>query len=254
MSVPPSQGPNGPSNPYAPQPPAPPYAGAPGRPASGPRPGAPSYGPPEQAGFATPGYGPPGQPGAYRPPPGAIGLAPGVPVEPPKRSKLFWVRIAILVVVLVLTAVGAISWFTSSPDRAAVGDCLNVKEFKAQTEPSRVDCNDRSANVKVGIRLDDDNATCPDGDYDEYSVSGGGSYKLCLMLNAREGECFANVSSRSTEGYRRVDCADPASEVKVLKVVTGTAADSACDELDESLPAKYSQPATTLCVGTPRSA
>ncbi|HJQ48545.1 MAG TPA: hypothetical protein VJ870_19805 [Amycolatopsis sp.] len=184
----------------------------------------------------------PGQPTAFPPP--------GVPVAPPKKSKLRWLRIVLPVVVVVLMAIGAVAWFTTSPDRAAAGDCLNVKEFKDRAEPSRVDCNDPSANVKVGVRLDDANGTCPDGDYDSYSVSGSGDYKLCLMLNAREGECFANVS-KSTDGYQRIDCADPSAEIKILKVVNGTAQDSACDAFDESLPVKYSQPATTLCAGAP---
>lgn len=206
-------------NPYTPQPAAVgPYA---------PPPGAPAYGPP--------------------PAPGAFGPPPGVSVQPPKKkNKWLWLRILVPVVVLVVAAIGGIGWFISSPDRAAVGDCLNVKEFKQGTEPDKVDCTDQAANVKIGVRLDDDNANCPTGDYDEYSVSGSSSYKLCLMLNARDGECFANVTS-TTDGYQRVDCADPASEVKILKVVTGTASDSACDGTDADVAVVYSEPATTLC-------
>jgi hypothetical protein len=199
-------------------------------------PGQPAYGPP------------PGQPGAYPPPPqGAFGPPPGTPVQPSKKSKLRWLRFALPIVVLVLVVGGWALRFIGTPtDRAAVGDCLNVKEFKAGKEPAKVDCNDPSANVKIGVKLDDDNASCPDGDYDEYSVSGSNSYKLCLMLNAREGECFANVTS-TTDGYKRVDCADPTSEVKILKVVSGTAGDSACDGTDADVAVKYSQPPTTLC-------
>lgn len=232
MSVPPPPGQDGQPNPYAPQPSAAgPY---------GPAPGAPAYGPP------------PGQPGGYPPAPGAFGPPPGVPVQPPKKNKLRWLRILIPVVVLVVVAIGGISWFTSSPDRAAVGDCLNVKEFKQGTEPDKVDCTDPAANVKIGVRLDDDNANCPNGDYDEYSVSGSSSYKLCLMLNARDGECFANVTS-TTDGYKRVDCADPTSEVKILKVVTGTASDSACDGTDADVAVVYSEPATTLCASNSKN-
>jgi hypothetical protein len=150
----------------------------------------------------------------------------------------------IAAVVAVVVAAGVFTWFTSSPDRAAAGDCLNVKEFKQGTEPAKVDCADPPANVKIGVRLDDDNASCPTGDYDEYSVSGGPSYKLCLMLNAHDGDCFANVRS-TTDGYKRVDCADPTSEVKIVKVVNGTASESACDGTDIAV--SYSQPATTLC-------
>lgn len=227
MSVPPPPGQDGQPNPYAPQPSAAgPYA---------PPPGAPAYGPP------------PGQPGGYPPPPGVFGPPPGPPVQPPKKSKLRWLRFAIPVIVVVLVGGGFLVRFVGTPtDRAAAGDCLNIKEFKQGTESDKVDCTDPAANVKIGVRLDDDNATCPSGDYDEYSVSGGQSYKLCLMLNARDGECFANVTSK-TDGYQRVDCADPASEVKILKVVTGTASDSACDGTDSDVAVIYSEPATTLC-------
>ncbi|HVV10997.1 LppU/SCO3897 family protein [Amycolatopsis sp.] len=149
---------------------------------------------------------------------------------------------------MVLVVIGGISWFKSSPDNAAVGDCLNVKEFRSGAEPDKVDCADASANVKIGVKLDDDNGTCPDGDYDEYSVSGRGTnYKLCLMLNARDGDCFANVLSSTTDGYKRVECADPTAEVKILKVVTGQSDQSACDGSDADGAFVYSQPATTIC-------
>ncbi|GAA5158882.1 MULTISPECIES: LppU/SCO3897 family protein [Amycolatopsis] len=183
----------------------------------------------------------------YPPAPGAFGPPPGVPVEPRKRSKLFWLRFAIPVVVLVVAALGVFGVFKSDVDRAAVGDCLNVKEFKDRVEPAKVDCGDQAANVKVGVRLDDDNASCPAGDYDEYSVSGRGSYKLCLMLNAREGECLANFSSL-TQGYKRVNCGDPAAEVKIVRVADGKADDSACQGTDARAAITYSQPATTVCL------
>ncbi|WP_236789307.1 hypothetical protein [Amycolatopsis sp. GM8] len=89
-------------------------------------------------------------------------------------------------------------------------------------------------------------ANCPDGDYGEYSVSGEKSYKLCLMLNAHDGDCFASVKNTS-DGYKRVACTDPTTEVKVLKVVGGIASDSACDGGDADLVLTYTQPATTIC-------
>lgn len=233
MSVPPLPGQDGQSNPYAPQPPG---AGAyPSQPYAS-QPGVPAYGPP------------PVQPGGgYPPPPAGFGPPPGVPVQPTKKSKLRWIRFAIPVIVLVLVGGGFLVRLIGTPtDRAAAGDCLNVKEFKDGKEPTKVACTDPSANVKIGVRLDDDNANCPSGDYDEYSVSGGPSYKLCLMLNARDGDCFANVTS-TTDGYKRVDCADPTSEVKIVKVVDGTASESACDGTDADVAVIYSQPATTLC-------
>ncbi|TNC29596.1 LppU/SCO3897 family protein [Amycolatopsis alkalitolerans] len=232
MSVPPSPGRDGQPNPFVAPGTPPPY----GRPGGYPPPGGPGQ---------VPGYGPmpggPGQlPGGF-PPPGSFNP------PPQKKSKLRWLRFAIPGIVLVLVVGGLAARFIGTPtDRAAVGDCLNIKEFKDGAEPAKVDCNDPSANVKIGVRLDDENAKCPDGDYDEYWVSGDRSYKLCLMLNAHEGDCFANVRS-DTEGYKRVDCADPSAEVKILKVVDGTASDSACEGTGAHGAVKYSQPPTTLC-------
>jgi hypothetical protein len=188
----------------------------------------------------------PGQPGAYPPPPGQpFGPPPGTPIQGRKRRR--WVWIVPLVVVVGLLVAGGITWLTSSPDNAAVGECLNVKQFKQGVEPTKVDCNDPSANVKIALRLDD-NGTCPGNNYDEYSVSGHGSnYKLCLMLNAHDGDCFSNVTTSSTEGYKRVPCTDPTADVQILKVVNGTANESACQGLNDDGALTYPNPPTTLC-------
>jgi hypothetical protein len=155
----------------------------------------------------------------------------------------------VIAVAVLCVAAAGITWqLTSSPDNAAVGDCLNVKEFKQGAVPTKVACNDPSANVKIAIRLDDNNASCTGGgNYDEYSVSASGTnYKLCLVLNAHDGDCFANVTN-STQGYKRVPCTDPTAEVQILKVVTGTADESACKGLNYNGALTYPTPPTTLC-------
>lgn len=231
--------------------------------------GAPGSGQPQQpvgqpAGAPAGGYGPPPGvpagvpgPGGFPPPPDGPGGPAGIPPAPGKpfeikRRKFSWLRFAIPIVVIVLGAVGYFGIFDSDTDRASAGDCLNVKEFKNHEEPGKVDCGDPSANVKIGVRLDSDTDSCPTGDYDEYSVSGSRSYKLCLMLNAREGECWANVTS-ATDGYKRVDCADPTAEVRIVKVVTGQAEESACGGTEYDVAVTYSQPATTLCASASKS-
>jgi len=241
VSVPPQPGqpygtpPGGQPAPYGAQPAGPGQFGPPG--------GQPPYGPPpgQPGGFGPP----PGQPGAFGPPPGqpgAFGPPPGVPVK--KRAP--WVRIVIAVVVLVGLVFGAILYFTKSPDRAVAGDCLAVKQFKRGSTPDKVDCNDPTANVKVAVKLDNSSDNCPKGDYDEYSVSGSGDYKLCLVINAKEGDCLANVSS-STEGYQKVACNDPTAEAKVLKIAQGTDDESVCDGTDATHYRTYSQPKSTYC-------
>jgi hypothetical protein len=190
---------------------------------------------------------PPGQPGAYPAlPRQPFGPAPGVPFQRPKRR--LGLRIVVAAVVLCAVA-GVVIWqLTTSPDNAAVGDCLNVKEFTDGSEPTKVDCADPSANVKIAIRLDDDTASCPSDNYDEYSVSGrGSSYKLCLMLNAHDGDCFSNFTASTTDGYKRVPCTDPTADVEIMKVVTGTADESACQGLDYDGALIYPTPPTTLC-------
>lgn len=242
MSLPPQQG-----QPYGPPPGGQPLSSGPVPAPNGPLPqGQPgAFGPP-------PGqpYGPSGQP--FGSPAGQFGLGgsgqpygppPGSPVKP--RKNRLAVRIVLAVVLVAVVVTGGILWATGSPDNAAVGDCLNVKEFKRGNEPDRVACTDSSANVKVAVKLDDAAGTCPRGDYDEYSVSG--SYKLCLIPNDKEGDCLANFSSTTTEGYLHVDCADSKAEVKVVKVAQGIADESGCQGTEATSYRTYSEPTSTYC-------
>jgi hypothetical protein len=232
----PTPGPQG--APYGGQPP---YAPPPGQPV-GPVPGQPgAFGPvPGQ----PVGFGPaPGQPGVFGPPPGQ----PFGPPGPAKKSKL-GIALAIVAVVVVGAAiVSGLVLGNSSPDSAQAGDCLNVKEFTEGSEPAKVDCNDPSANVKVAAKLDSDNAQCPEGHYDTYSVSGQNSYKLCLIPNDKEGDCLANFSADTTKGYQRVACGDPSAEVKLVKIAQGIADESGCDGTDATMYVTYSQPLSTYC-------
>ncbi|OXM73135.1 MULTISPECIES: LppU/SCO3897 family protein [Amycolatopsis] len=259
MSVPPPPAaPGGQPAPFGNQPPAG-NQGAPG--AFGPPPGQPGqpgqsgqfgqpgqFGPPPgQPAGAPPAFPPPGQPGQ----PGAFGPPPGQPFGPPPgqpaKKKLTWLRFVIPAVVIVL-AVG--SWVVSRQFGAAgaeVGDCLHIEKFERGESPDRIDCSDDSANVKIAAKLDSPSASCPTTDYDEYSVTGRGSYKLCLMINAHDGDCFANVMSGS-DGYKRVPCTDPTAEVEFVKVVTGQADEAVCEGLEVDGALTYPEPATTFCL------
>ncbi|WP_435061253.1 LppU/SCO3897 family protein [Amycolatopsis thermoflava] len=246
MSVPPPPAaPGGQPAPFGNQPPAG-NQGAPGgfgQPGQSGQPG--QFGQPAGAPPAFPPPGQPGQPGSFGPPPGQpFGPPPG---QPAKKSKLTWLRIVLPIVVVVGVGIAAIINFVGSPASAAVGDCLQITEFKTNgDEPTKKDCGDQNANVKIAVKLDNASDSCPTGDYDEYSVSGRGDYKLCLMINAHDGDCFANVTS-STDGYKRVPCTDPTAEIEFLKVVTGQADEAACEGLEIDGAVTYSEPATTMC-------
>jgi hypothetical protein len=199
------------------------------------------YGPPPVAQQPAPpeGYGPP--PGT---PPG-YGPQPGVPQQPQPKSKLRWLRILLPILVVVIGGVFAIVGYTSSPDSSKVGDCLSVVEFKQGAEPDKAACDDPSANVKIAVKLDESGGSCPEGMYDEYSVTGSASYKLCLMLNAKQGDCFSNMTSE-TAGYKKIACTDPTAEAEVLKVID--APKDQCEGTEANASATYSEPATTVCL------
>jgi hypothetical protein len=226
------------------------------------------YGQPGQQPQGQPGqYGQPpqGQPGQYGPPPGQFppgqqGFAPGqpgfppAPPAPPKRSKA---RALILggigaVVVIAVIIVGIIS-FAKSPATSNAGDCLTITEFtQSGDDPAKADCNDPKANVKIAKKLGSSSEDCPGGSgagYDTYSVSGRNSYKLCLMINAKQGDCLANFTSQ-TKGYLKVPCTDPSKDGELVKVVTGQADKSVCEDTEATRVAVYPEPATTMCVKT----
>ncbi|TKG58528.1 LppU/SCO3897 family protein [Prauserella endophytica] len=263
MTVPPYPGQPDPGrpNPYAPPPqgrppaygqppqypqqPGQPYPRQPGQP--------PQY--PQQPGYGQ--YPPPGQPG-YGQQPGAYGSTPLPPAPfgeppPPRKRRGLWLRIGVPAAVLVLLGLGALvrnlplgGW------TAEEGECLSVPEFSttAQEDPEKVDCGDPSANVKVAVRLSDGGESCPQGDYDYLATE---DTKLCLMLNAKNGECWANVTS-STKGYARVPCTDPSAEIQVVKVVEGqTDPAKACSGTEAATGAVYTRPPTVVCLAQPKT-
>ncbi|MER6792012.1 hypothetical protein ABT262_08775 [Amycolatopsis mediterranei] len=227
--------------------------------------GPPSGGQPQQP-YGQPGqYGPPpqGQPGPYGPPPGQFPPGqfppgqpgfPPAPPAPPKRSKALGLILggigAFVLIGLIIVGVFA---FMKSPATANAGDCLTITEFtQGGDDPAKADCNDPKANVKIAKKLDTSSENCPGGSdagYDTYSVSGRSSYKLCLMINAKQGDCLANFTSQ-TKGYLKVPCTDPAKDGELVKVVTGQADKSVCEGTDATRVAVYPEPATTMCVKT----
>lgn len=218
------------------------------------------YGQPGQYGTPPPGTPPQGQPGQYGPPPGQYPPPPGqpgfppAPPAPPKKSKVGrFIVLGIGLLVVVGIVIAGVVAFTKSPASSNAGDCLSITEFtQGGDDPTKADCNDPKANVKIAAKLDSSSDNCPggaDAGYDTYSVSGRSSYKLCLMINAKQGDCLANFSSQ-TKGYQKVPCTDPTKDAELVKVVEGQASDSVCEGTDATRVAIYPQPPTTMCVKT----
>ena len=182
---------------------------------------------------------PVGQPDAFGPPPGGQQAA-------PKRSKLAWLRFAIPVLVV---AIGGglflVNYFTGTGN-AQAGDCLSVTEFsRTADEPTKADCGAQEANVKIAARVGGDES-CPEGDYDTISMSGRMSYKLCLMVNAKQGDCLKGFNSQ-TAGYMKVACTDPAKDAELVKVAN-TSDKVNCEGTEATRVALYSTPPTTICI------
>nr|WP_225440057.1 hypothetical protein [Amycolatopsis eburnea] len=240
MSVPPpapgGQQPVGQPDPYGPPPGGHPQQqyGQPGTPPQG------QYGPP-------PGQFPPGQF-----PPGQQGFPPAPPV--PKKSKAgTFIKFGVIGVVVIVAVVVGIVSFANSPASSKAGDCLTITEFtRGGDDPAKADCNDPKANVKIAAKLDSSSQDCPGGSdagYDTYSVSGRSSYKLCLMINAKQGDCLANFTS-TTKGYVKVSCTDPTKDGELVKVISGQADKNLCQDTEATRVAVYPEPATTMCVKT----
>jgi hypothetical protein len=233
---------------YGQQPP--PYGQQPGTPPGGQQfgqqgPGTPPGGQPIPPGQQPPPppYGQqPVQPGEYPPAP------PGTPVKKASGKKRLIIA-GIVVLVLVVGGI-AVAFFTrNSANNAEAGDCIKVNSASTTSaDVEKIDCNDKIAVFKVAKRLGNDSDSCPTPDYEKYTQTGGSGsdFALCLMLNAKEGECFANYDTPDKRA--RADCGAGA-EVKVVKVVTGQADEGACDQTSVAL--VYPEPATTFCLTQP---
>ncbi|WP_233598720.1 MULTISPECIES: hypothetical protein [unclassified Amycolatopsis] len=168
--------------------------------------------------------------------------------EAPKKSKLGWLRFAIPVLVVVIGGgLFLVNHFTGTGN-AQAGECLSVTEFsRTADDPKKADCGAQEANVKIAARVGGDEA-CPEGDYDSISMSGRISYKLCLIVNAKQGDCLKGYMSK-TAGYQKVACTDPAKDAELVKIAN--AADQAsCEGTEATRVAVYSTPPTTICIKT----
>ena len=234
-----------------PQPP--PYQGA--RPGYGPPP--PAYGPPGQQ---PPPYGPPQTPpgGQYPPPPtGAPQGYPPPPPPPPAKKAGLGVRIVVAVVVFVVAGGIALATkldlFGGSPSTAEVGDCIKVnKAAEADADVEKIDCKDSAAVYRIGAKSDTGIDDCPDGDYQVYTETGDNRLTLCLMLNAKEGDCFQEVQNDDgTLEHKRVECTSGDAAYRIGKVLDTMDFKQCGPDFTEDEAYLYSNPSKTFCLIAP---
>ncbi|MFI9815211.1 LppU/SCO3897 family protein [Saccharothrix variisporea] len=228
--------------PYQPQPGSqpPPFQGQPG-----------AYPPPYQPNQGQPGSGAfPAQSGGYPPPP--PGFPPGqseFPAPPEqKTSKGAKILIALVALGIVGVVVAGLIASKDSPGSADAGDCIKVNSVSvSKADVDKIDCSSPEAAFKVAVNLDSSTKACPTGDYAEYRDSGGrrsDGFKLCLVLNAKSGDCFKQEGTIVAAKTTKVTCGSSATH-KVTKVAN-TADENQCESGDTVY--VYSQPATTICM------
>lgn len=196
------------------------------------------------------------------PVPPARGGLPPLPELPPELKPRTGRAIAIAAVCTALVCVLGLGGLvalavTTDASRARAGDCVDfiveeapgAGELIGEAAAQKIDCEDEDAAYEVGVRLDDPRGACPGEAYTSYFQEGGpfGKFKLCLIPNVVEGECFVESQTKSdrfacTEG-KRTDA------VKVLRVVKGTADENRCADIDrdEVYALTYPAPPRTIC-------
>ncbi|MGN9840595.1 LppU/SCO3897 family protein [Nonomuraea sp. H19] len=160
---------------------------------------------------------------------------------------------------VLLIAVGAGCAAADDPTNAQVGSCLEALGKGGKTlrdDFHIVGCTTPRAAYKVIKKAN----RCDDVT-NGYAVIGGRRSRgqLCLMLNAKEGDCFYQEIGFPTGKVSKVPCG-PSATYRVTKVWDGAADASVCgegipnwtktpDELPHAI--VYRNPALTLCADQP---
>ncbi|TDV41860.1 LppU/SCO3897 family protein [Actinophytocola oryzae] len=200
------------------------------------------------------GFGPPGGPGGA--PPASYPTPPPPPPSAKPNKTALYIKIGIAVVVVAIAGFFVIKNWGTAPSSSNVGDCIKVNEASiSNADVDKVDCGDPGASYKVGATFDDASKDCPGGDksaYVGYTETGGrgSDLLLCLILNAKVGDCYVAGDQVDT----KVDCADAKATFKVTQLLQ-TADESGCPQ--DSLSAYvYPEPKPGLvqCLGDPKGA
>lgn len=124
---------------------------------------------------------------------------------------------------------------------AKVGDCIKVnKAGKTDADVQTIDCAAAEAVYQVGVRVDGGSSRCPGENYVTYTE---GKLLLCLVLNAKSGECFHETDEQDT----RVPCDSPRASYQVGEIFAGSADPARCGEVDAENAFTYPEPPLTIC-------
>jgi hypothetical protein len=164
------------------------------------------------------------------------------PDDPPRKAS----PASKIVLGLALSAVaGLVVYAVVSGNHGAInarqGDCIRIVSA-ADARVDRVDCGSAEAVYRIAKKLDSAKGVCPEGEYSE--LTSGSSVKLCLMLNAKEGDCFTTETIGRNRTHERVAC--DAAQYRVVKVLPDTMDSKACAQ--GNVVATYSEPMTTICM------
>jgi hypothetical protein len=157
---------------------------------------------------------------------------------------------------LLMMAAAVVTGF-GFPDPAQPGDCLEPKQRGGKTggmsEFRIVSCTAPKAAYKVAIV--GGRVGCDDNTYG-YTYNSGRSRgrAMCLILNAKAGDCFYQEIGFPTGKAAKVACG-PSATYRVVAVVPGRADHTACgpdiDPLNHDptrpLALAYPQPPLTIC-------
>ncbi|QFZ16464.1 LppU/SCO3897 family protein [Saccharothrix syringae] len=202
--------------------------------------------PGQAPGQQFPGQQFPGQPfqGAPYPP-----QFPGQQLPPQRTSRGPKVLIAVVVLGIVGVVVAGLFANATGPGGADEGDCMKINSAGVtDADVEQIDCASPEAAFKVASRLGSSTDSCPDGDYVEFYERGGrrsDGYKLCLVLNAAEGDCFKQEGGIVAGKTTKVACGTPGA-FKVVRVIDGRADENECESGDSAV--VYSRPAGTICL------
>ncbi|MGH2628340.1 MAG: LppU/SCO3897 family protein, partial [Anaerolineales bacterium] len=195
----------------------------------------------------------PGQPSGVEPQrqgqPSIFGPAQSAPPQQGEGKKKKGGFGGLIVLVLVAGAIFGGSWFLNRDniDKAAVGDCVAVDESDTEDPFSIADCADAASSLKVLKLISGSSEKCKDVPGASQSTTGDG-VEVCMgdkdvdpataVNAAKEGDCLA-ISGNDA---KKVDCASPEAENKVLKRLTDVSdfeVKNACSDVKDAT-ASYS--------------
>jgi hypothetical protein len=219
-----------------------PYGGQPQTPPGG----QPGFGGQQGFGGPPPQTPPGGQPAGQQPPPGyPAGSPPAAPT--PKKGGSKKVKI-IAVLVIVVAVIGVVLYLQKdAPASAKAGDCIKVNNADS-ADIVKIDCADKAAVYKVAVTKDDSGAKCPNDNYLEYTETGSGDLLLCLIFNAKQGDCF----KENAKDHTRVACTAPDASFQIAKVIDGSDDPAKCGPEGKDTALAYPEPKITFCLAAPQ--